>query len=188
MKKSEERVVYIVLTHTGTIPSRLIRIFTRYEYTHVSISLDRNLEHLYSFARKAKYNFFNAGFVEENFNTGVYGRLKHVKCKIYKIRLDNKKYERICKILKKYKNRHYLLRYNFLGILCPVFKKSFSRKNYFFCSQFVTRVLIDSRILKIHEDPSIISPGVLDKKLSIKTDKVYEGLLKSIDIDKIAIS
>ena len=71
---------------------------------------------------------------------------------------------------------------------CPVFKKSFSRKNYFFCSQFVTRVLIDSRILKIHEDPSIISPGVLDKKLSIKTDKVYEGLLKSIDIDKIAIS
>ena len=67
MKKSEERVVYIVLTHTGTIPSRLIRIFTRYEYTHVSISLDRNLEHLYSFARKAKYNFFNAGFCRRKF-------------------------------------------------------------------------------------------------------------------------
>ena len=49
-----------------------------------------------------------------------------------------------------------------------VFKKSFSRKNYFFCSQFVTRVLIDSRILKIHEDPSIISPGVLDKKIKHK--------------------
>ena len=57
MKKSEERVVYIVLTHTGTIPSRLIRIFTRYEYTHVSISLDRNLEHLYSLQGKQSITF-----------------------------------------------------------------------------------------------------------------------------------
>ena len=38
--------------HTYTIPSRLIKRITNYEYSHIAISLDRNCNTIYSFGRK----------------------------------------------------------------------------------------------------------------------------------------
>lgn len=34
--------IYILLMHTNTMPARLIRAITRYEYSHVAISLDES--------------------------------------------------------------------------------------------------------------------------------------------------
>ena len=36
--------IYIVLTHTGTLLSRLIKAWTKDEFSHVSISLDEKLD------------------------------------------------------------------------------------------------------------------------------------------------
>ena len=71
MKKKESKtdVIYIVLSHTGTVLSRLIKTFTRAEYSHVSISLDKNLEKMYSFGRINPYNPFYAGFVHEKIHS-----------------------------------------------------------------------------------------------------------------------
>lgn len=41
--------VYIVLTNTGTFLSRIVNVYTRKEFSHVSISLDENLNYMYSF-------------------------------------------------------------------------------------------------------------------------------------------
>ena len=41
--------IYIMVSYTGTILSNLIRFYTKKEYTHVSISLDVELNELYSF-------------------------------------------------------------------------------------------------------------------------------------------
>ena len=35
--------IYVVLSHTGTLLSRIIRLNTGAEYTHASIALDENL-------------------------------------------------------------------------------------------------------------------------------------------------
>ena len=43
--------IYIVLTYTGTILSRIIKVFTKKEYSHVSIALDQDLKYMYSFGR-----------------------------------------------------------------------------------------------------------------------------------------
>ena len=43
--------VYIVLTNTGTFLSRIVNVYTRKEFSHVSISLDENLNYMYSFGR-----------------------------------------------------------------------------------------------------------------------------------------
>ena len=50
--------VYILLTHTGTILSKAIKLYTSHEYTHVSIALDEKLDRLYSFGRINPYNPF----------------------------------------------------------------------------------------------------------------------------------
>ena len=47
--------IYIVLAHTGTLLSRIIKMKTGAEYTHSSIALDENLDEMYSFGRKYSY-------------------------------------------------------------------------------------------------------------------------------------
>lgn len=36
--------IYIVLTDTGTVLSKIIKIYTKDEFAHVSISLDKGLK------------------------------------------------------------------------------------------------------------------------------------------------
>lgn len=55
--------IYVILLHTNTIPSKLVRFFTRYKYSHVAISLSRKCDILYSFGRKKIDSIFNGGFV-----------------------------------------------------------------------------------------------------------------------------
>ena len=66
--------VYIVLAHTGTILSRIIKIVTGAEYTHASIALDEDLDKMYSFGRKYSYIAFIGGFVKEGSNIGTFKR------------------------------------------------------------------------------------------------------------------
>ena len=66
--------IYIVLAHTGTILSRIIKMRTGAEYTHSSIALDKNLEQMYSFGRKYSYIAFIGGFVREGASFGTYKR------------------------------------------------------------------------------------------------------------------
>ena len=52
------RNVYILLTDTGSLFTRLIKRFTNSPYNHVSIAFDKSLNTLYSFGRKHPYNPF----------------------------------------------------------------------------------------------------------------------------------
>ena len=40
--------IYIVITYTGTALSKIIKYYLRSEFSHVSISLDENLEEMYT--------------------------------------------------------------------------------------------------------------------------------------------
>ena len=64
--------VYIVLTNTGTFLSRIVTVYTRKEFSHVSISLDENLNYMYSFGRLNAYNPFIGGFVHESPKYGTF--------------------------------------------------------------------------------------------------------------------
>ena len=69
--------IYIVLTHTGTTLSGVVKFYTRKKYTHVSIGLDSELNELYSFGRLNPYNPFKGGFVREDLNNGTFARFKN---------------------------------------------------------------------------------------------------------------
>ena len=67
-----DKKVYILLTDTGTLFTRVIRLYTKADYNHVCIGFDRSLEILYSFGRKNPSNPFIAGFVNESIRRGIY--------------------------------------------------------------------------------------------------------------------
>ena len=43
--------IYIVITYTGTNLSKVIKYYTHSEFSHVSISLEQELEKMYNFGR-----------------------------------------------------------------------------------------------------------------------------------------
>lgn len=58
--------LYIVVSQTGTLLSRVLKLITGAQYNHVSLGLQPDLEYMYSFGRKNPYNPFYGGFVIES--------------------------------------------------------------------------------------------------------------------------
>ena len=52
----KKKKIYILLSFTGTILSRIIRMYTKDKYCHASLSLDKEFNELYSFGRLNPYN------------------------------------------------------------------------------------------------------------------------------------
>lgn len=52
----DDQSVFILLTNTGTLFTKVIQGYTRAPYNHASISFNRELSELYSFGRKNPNN------------------------------------------------------------------------------------------------------------------------------------
>ena len=82
--------IYFVVSFTGTILSRMVKVYTNNNYSHVSISLDKELKRMYSFGRLHPYNPILAGFVHESPKKGTYKRFKNTVSEIYEVEITNK--------------------------------------------------------------------------------------------------
>lgn len=173
-----KRKIYIVLTYTGTILSKIIKGYTRAEYCHVSLALDENLDEMYSFGRIHPYNPFIGGFVHEGINIGTFKRFKNTKALIYSLEIDEIKYEKIKNLIKKFEYKKDLYRFNTIGLFASGFNIRIKRKNYFYCAEFVKYLLDESDIET--ELPEIIKP--IDFKEIDNLDLKYSGFLKNYSI------
>ena len=87
--------IYVVLSQTGTVFSKVLKFFTHAEYNHASISLEPTLEHMYSFGRLNPYNPFIGGFVEEGKNRGTFKRFYKTKAMVLEFNVSDEKYNAI---------------------------------------------------------------------------------------------
>ncbi len=181
----EDKYIYLVFSHSGTIVSKAIKFATKQRYSHVSISVNPKLDILYSFARRKIHNPFNAGFVSEDFDKGIFARLPNIKCKIYKVKVDDIKYNNVCDIIQNFNENKEKYDYNILGLFSPLTGVPFARENHYFCSQFVAEVLKESDILELDKFPLLYSPYDLLKKVEHENNKgnidvevFYEGELQ----------
>ena len=176
--------IYIVLTYTGTILSKIIKVYTGDEFSHVSVSLDRKLQHMYSFGRLNPYNPFIGGFVHEKTNKGTFKRFKNTRSKIIEISVEDEQYEFLKQNLKEFKNDRRIYKFNVLGLFAVGVNKRIKADKSFYCAEFVKYVLEKSEIDM--DLPELIKP---DSFKNIKPAKeVYKGLLrefKCFDNNKI---
>jgi hypothetical protein len=181
----KDKYIYILLTDTGTWFSRLVKIYTKAPYNPTSISLDDNLEELYSFGRKVYHNPLSAGFVKESLNQGVYHYKKNTKCILYKIAISHKQYDEILRKLDEFKcsPKHY--RYNLLGVMGIALGKRIIRDNAFTCSQFVASVLTTCGIYAFEKYTELITPEDISKIPQLQI--IYEGKLSDYKQDQAPI-
>lgn len=165
--------IYIVLTYTGTWLSKVVKFYTRKDYSHVSISLDENLNNMYSFGRINPYNPFSCGFVKESPRHGTFKRFNKTKTKIYSLEVDEIQYEKIKKIIKDIQDNKNNYRFNLIGLFAVAFHLKIKRERYFYCAEFVKHVL-DSSCVKV-DLPNLIKPNDFEKLDCL--NEIYSGKL-----------
>lgn len=176
--------IYIVLTHTGTVLSRIIKDYTQDEFSHVSISLDKELKEMYSFGRLNPYNPFWGGFVHEGINFGTFKRFGNTVCKIYSLYVTDEQYNNAKGIIEYIKSSKQLQGFNIIGLLAVGFHKKITFENSFYCAEFVKYVLDKSGIE--NNLPELIKPE--DFKNIRGLNEIYSGRLRKYQITKNSIA
>ena len=172
---TNNKKIYIVLTHTGTFLSRIIKSYTKKEFSHVSISLDKDLNEMYSFGRLNPYNPVNAGFVHEEIDVGTFKRFKNTKAEVYSLDVTIKQYKKIVNLIKNFKKHKNEYKFNIIGLFGVAFHKKIRKKNSFYCAEFVKYVLEKCDVdIKL---PELIKP--MDFKNIEKLKLLYHGKLKN---------
>lgn len=167
-----DKKVYILLTDTGTVFTRLIKLYTKKPYNHASISFDTELTEVYSFGRKTARNPFIGGFVKEDVKQGLF---KHADCVIYSFTVTEVEIQKMRRYINEIEEQKESYRYNLLGLFGVVLNRPLRRKKAFFCSQFVASVLNECTSIDFEKPLSLIEPNDLMAISSLQLK--YEGKL-----------
>lgn len=174
--ESTKHSLYIVVSQTGTVLSRILKLITGAEYNHASIALSNDLRLMYSFGRKNPYNPFYGGFVLESPDFGTFKRFSNTKVKIIKIDIDEEKYNAVSNQIEYMVNNTDQFGYNYLGLIWAWFKIVKKYKNRYYCSEFVKDILVEQRIEGSENLRDIPQPvHFLDLP---NTNLIYTGKLK----------
>lgn len=166
--------IYIVLTHTGTTLSKLVKYYTKYEFSHISIALDKELNKMYSFGRLNPYNPFWAGFVHEYIDKGTFKRFENTKAEIYSLEVTDEQYSNLENLIEKMNEHRKKYKFNILGLFAVSINKKVVSKNSFYCAEFVKYAFEQSGV-KMNL-PEIIKPQ--DFRNQNNLEKIYTGLLR----------
>lgn len=170
------RSVYILLTRTNSALSKAIGFVTKDSYTHVAISLDREMTKLYSFGRIYKRIPFVGGFVQEDINDGLYALNGNTKCAIYELKVSDSSYVKIADRIIDMDQNSCEYKFNFLGLINILIGKDFMREKYYFCSEFVTDILQKTKTIAWDKPPYLTKP--VDFTVMDELKLVYIGSLK----------
>lgn len=156
--EDNKRYVYIVISQTGTILSRIIKVLTHKEYNHASISLKDDLSIMYSFGRKHPYNPFLGRFVIESPNFGTFKRFSNTKILLLRVYMGEEEYQRLSDILNLMIENSKNYKYNYLGLYFAAINICHKSPNRYYCSEFVKELLVRSNVNGARELENIVHP------------------------------
>ncbi|MBP5242179.1 MAG: hypothetical protein J6Z36_00630 [Clostridia bacterium] len=169
--------IYILLSQTGTVVSRLIKRVTHAEYNHASIALDKTLSPCYSFARKYKYFPIWGAFVTEAPDRGTFKRFRGTQACVLSLDVTDEQYLSIKNRLEEMYSNRKNYHYNYGGLFSAYFKKVRRKKNHYYCSEFVNELLEQSGVIPAGHLGEIVQP--VDFLKLAKAQVVYRGLLRN---------
>ena len=88
----KEKKIFLLLTDTDTMLTRLIRACTKTPYNHASIGFNPELSEVYSFGRKTVYNPFIGGFVREDMHSVLF---QQADCSLYSLTVTDHQFEKM---------------------------------------------------------------------------------------------
>jgi len=172
----EKFYVYVVLTRTNTVISRLIQLFKKDEFTHAAISLDRDLANMYSFGRKYTFNPFIGVFKHENLNKGTYKYCKVLPGAVIELEVTKQQYQRAKALLQCFISNAGRYKYNYMGLVNGLLTREACHDSRFVCSEFVYYILNESGIADFKISRNLVRPQSL---LKLNGRIIFKGDLKN---------
>ncbi|SDD18495.1 hypothetical protein SAMN02799630_02351 [Paenibacillus sp. UNCCL117] len=170
--RSEPLYVYVLLTDTGTLFTKMIKLYTGASMNHASIALDADLKDVYSFGRKDPRNPLIGGFVREDLSHPMFAQ---ADCAVYRAPVSREVYERMRRCIRGIEDNQHLYTYNLLGLLGVVMDYPIGRDKAYFCTQFVATVFEQSGLPLTSKPAALVTPTDLEQ--SSRLELVYRGSL-----------
>lgn len=152
------RKIYIMLTKSETILSKIVHLITKDEYTHVSIAFEDSMHVFYSSSRKNGRTLFPAGPCREHLFIGYFNRHPNIPCTVYELEVENDVYEKAKEEVDRIMNKDHEFHFNIIGLLLCRLNISYDRQYNFFCSQFVGEILHRSKAVRLPKKSSLMRP------------------------------
>lgn len=152
------KTIYILLTRSGTLLSKLVYAATGASYTHASMAFDAELSCLYSSTRKNGYTMFPAGPSKEYLNRGVFRLRDNAPCALYALEVSDEAYFHALCRAEEFMRHSEEYSFNTLGLILCGLHIRWQRRHHYFCSQFVSEVLEQSGALALPKDSTLMHP------------------------------
>lgn len=150
--------IYLVISQTGTLLSRILKAVTGAEYNHISLSLSPDLKRMYSFGRRHAYNPFWAGFVVESPHTGTFKRFSKTKAVVLALPVSKEAYQAISLLIQRMLFQQAVYHYNYLGLLFAAAHIRYRKKHCYYCSEFVKEILLQVQVDGSEQLAPIVQP------------------------------
>lgn len=150
--------VYIVISQTGTILSRIIKRITGAKYNHASISLNKDLEPMYSFGRIHPYNPVWGGFVTESAHSGTFKRFSGTDIIVLALEVGKEQKKAISTRLDRMLSERHKYHYNYIGLVLAGFQIPYQSKRRYYCSEFVRDVLVKEHVIEEELLDRVVQP------------------------------
>ena len=165
INKQKNRTVYIVISQTGSIVSKILKKITGAKYNHASIALDAGLIPMYSFARKYTYSPFWGAFI------------KGTQAQVIALSVTEAQHQAIGERLTQMYEQREKYHYNYFGLFLAYFQKRYHPKHCYYCSEFVRSVLEGAQVIPYDYYGEVVKP--IDFLNLPDCSVVYEGNLKA---------
>lgn len=151
--------VYLILTCSNTIISRVIRRFTGENYTHAAIAFDDDLHIMYSFARKYASLPLPAGFMEEHTDGKFYRLQGNIPCIVMRKNVSLREYYMLKGMIRGIQCRSDEYKYSLFGLILCRLGIPLEIPGRFFCSQFVAWLLEKNNLVSLPKPSSLMHPA-----------------------------
>ena len=175
-KRESTKKIYVVISQTGTILSRILKLITKAPYNHSSLALTDDLQTMYSFGRLNPYNPFWGGYVQESPAYGTFKRFKNTVCMVLEMEVSESAYKDMEQHLQYMLEHRKDYHYNYRGLFIAGLHIHRERERHFYCSEFVRRMLLRMNAPGIENVPDIVKPIHFLECMPHKV--IYTGLLR----------
>ncbi len=166
--------IYIALVDTPGFFADIIRKVTKITYCHVALSFDAQLREVYSVGRRKPSVPFFAGVIREN-TEEILHVFPDAKYRITRLDCTKEQKELLRKKMEECYAHRFQYHYCVIGLPFILLHKPFYQKNYYTCSSFLARMLMEQRILMFAKHFSLVTPR--DFLELEQTELMFEGKL-----------
>jgi hypothetical protein len=164
--------IYILLTQTTSVLTKVIKFCTKTPYNHASLAFDDRLEYTYSFGRVNPDDPLIGGFSHERLDAGVF---KNATCQLLSLDVTPEQYRKMREHVAQIEANQLKYKFNFIGLFGARFDFEVKRKHAYFCSQFVSKVLQEVGLFPEDFPAYLVKPSDLVEHINLKVE--YQGLL-----------